>query len=82
MEFVEGESLAERLQRGPLQPAEAIRLGQDLAGALGAAHALGIVHRDVKPANIFLRQGQALLETSGLRAGSKSTMPASPHRDS
>jgi len=66
MEFVEGESLADRLQRGPLPPAEAIRLSLDLLGALGAAHALGVVHRDVKPANIFLRKGQALLGDFGI----------------
>ncbi len=66
MEFVEGESLADRLRRGPLPPAEALRLGQDLLRALGAAHAQGVVHRDVKPANIFLRQGQALLGDFGI----------------
>jgi len=66
MEFVEGETLADRLQRGPLSPEEAIRLGRDLSSALGAAHALGIVHRDVKPANIFVRQGRALLGDFGI----------------
>jgi hypothetical protein len=66
MEFVEGESLADRLRRGPLPPAEALRLSQDLLAALGAAHAQGVVHRDVKPANIFLRQGQALLGDFGI----------------
>lgn len=66
MEFVEGESLADRLRRGPLPPAEALRLSQDLLAALGAAHAQGMVHRDVKPANIFLRQGQALLGDFGI----------------
>ena len=66
MEFVEGESLAERLKRGPLLPAEAVRLGHDLLGALEAAHALGVVHRDVKPANIFLREGRALLGDFGI----------------
>ena len=66
MEFVEGESLADRLERGALPPAEAIRLGHDLLGALETAHALGVVHRDIKPANIFLRQGRALLGDFGV----------------
>jgi hypothetical protein len=66
MEFVEGETLAERLQRGPLPPAEVLRLAQDLLGALVAAHALGVVHRDIKPANIFLRRGRALLGDFGI----------------
>ena len=66
MEFVEGETLADRLKRGALPPAEAMRLGHDLLGALEAAHALGVVHRDVKPANIFLRKGRALLGDFGI----------------
>jgi serine/threonine protein kinase len=66
MEFVEGESLADRLKRGALPPAEAIRLGHDLLGALEAAHGLGVVHRDIKPANIFLREGRALLGDFGV----------------
>jgi tetratricopeptide (TPR) repeat protein len=66
MEFVEGETLAERLKRGPLLPAEASSLAHDLLAALGAAHAQGVVHRDVKPANIFLRDGRALLGDFGI----------------
>ena len=66
MEFVEGETLADRLKRGALPPAEAVRLGHDLLGALEAAHGLGVVHRDVKPANIFLRGGRALLGDFGI----------------
>jgi hypothetical protein len=66
MEFVEGESLAERLKRGALPPAEAVHLAHDLLGALEAAHGLGVVHRDVKPANIFLRGGRALLGDFGI----------------
>ena len=61
MEFVDGESLADRLKRGPLPTPEAMRLGHDLLGALEAAHALGVVHRDVKPDNIFMRKGRVLL---------------------
>ncbi|RZE94725.1 serine/threonine protein kinase [Streptomyces sp. SCA2-2] len=55
MELVPGESLADRLQRGPLLPQEAAALGRQILAALRSAHAAGIHHRDVKPANILLR---------------------------
>jgi serine/threonine protein kinase len=55
MEFLQGESLASRLQRrGPLPEARAAALCRQVAGGLGAAHAKGIVHRDLKPDNIFV----------------------------
>jgi serine/threonine protein kinase/tetratricopeptide (TPR) repeat protein len=54
MELIEGETLAVRIQRGPLPAAEVLALGRQAAGALSAAHALGIVHRDLKPSNIML----------------------------
>ena len=54
MELVRGESLHELLGRGPLTPADAARIGLAVLGALCAAHAVGIVHRDVKPANVLL----------------------------
>src|SRR6202050_1942594 len=53
-ELVEGESLAERLQRGPLAPAEVRAVGEQLCRALASAHAQGVVHCDVKPANVLL----------------------------
>jgi serine/threonine protein kinase len=58
MEFVRGPSLQERLDRGPAAGLEEIlRIGVQIAAGLAAAHAQGLVHRDVKPANILLEDG-------------------------
>lgn len=57
MEWLEGETLSSRLERGPLTLAEALSLGSAMARALGAAHAAGIVHRDLKPGNVLLVGG-------------------------
>src|SRR6202451_4115838 len=54
MELVEGASLEAMLQNGPLALAQAIRITDDILGALGYAHERGVIHRDVKPANILV----------------------------
>ena len=66
MEFLEGETLAARLRRGPLPIDQAIRIGIDVADALDKAHCRGIVHRDLKPGNIMLTSGGAKLMDFGL----------------
>src|SRR5690348_12016118 len=53
MELVDGEPLADSLARGPLPWREATRVGAELAAALAATHAQGLVHRDVTPANVI-----------------------------
>ncbi len=57
MEFVDGTSLAQVLQRGPLPPSTAAAYASEVLDALGYAHARGVIHRDIKPANIMLTSG-------------------------
>src|SRR5579872_2946172 len=66
MEFLDGETLAERLRKGPLPLHEILRTGIAIAEALAAAHRQGIVHRDLKPGNIMLTQVAAKLMDFGL----------------
>jgi predicted ATPase/tRNA A-37 threonylcarbamoyl transferase component Bud32 len=59
MAYYPGETLRRRLERAPMSPAEALRVGAQIAAALSAAHGAGIVHRDVKPANVLFDAGGA-----------------------
>ncbi len=67
MEFVEGETLRERVRKGPLKPGEALGIAAQVAAGLGEAHLKGIVHRDIKSANIMVTaQGRAKIMDFGL----------------
>ena len=67
MEYLDGESLAERLKSGPLPPNALLDLAGQIADALEAAHDANVVHRDLKPHNIFVtRRGQAKVLDFGL----------------
>ena len=66
MPFVEGESLRERIQRGPMSGREALPILVDIARALGAAHRKNIVHRDIKPGNILLHEQHAVVADFGV----------------
>jgi len=66
MELVQGESLADRLQRGPLRLDDALRYAIDIAGALAHAHEAGITHRDLKPGNIMITKSGAKVLDFGL----------------
>jgi serine/threonine-protein kinase len=75
MPFVEGESLRDRLRRdGRFPPQDAVELTREVAGALDYAHEQGVVHRDVKPENVLLSRGHALVADFGVaRAVTKAT---------
>jgi serine/threonine protein kinase len=66
MEFLEGETLAKRLERGPLPLDQALKRATEIADALDKAHSEGVVHRDLKPANIMLTASGAKLLDFGL----------------
>ncbi len=79
MPYVDGETLRQRLTReGPLPVAEALRLVRETGEALHYAHGQGLIHRDVKPENVLLSQGHALVADFGIAraAGIAGSRPA------
>jgi serine/threonine protein kinase len=63
IEYLDGETLADRMRRGPMAPADVVLIALEIARALEAAHGQGLVHRDLKPGNIMVtREGTKLLD--------------------
>jgi serine/threonine protein kinase len=74
MEFVDGEPLSRILRRGPLRPEEVVRIVGELGEALDHAHSQGVVHRDVKPGNVLVREdGMTKLADLGIATASDGT---------
>ena len=85
MEYLDGETVAQRLEKGALPLDQALQIAIDIADALDKAHRQGIVHRDLKPANIMLTKAGAKLLDFGLaklkppeQAGGLSALPTQP----
>jgi Tol biopolymer transport system component len=88
MELLEGQTLAERLEKGPLPTEQVLKFGVEIADALDKAHRAGIVHRDLKPGNIMLTKsgvklldfGLARVVARGDDAGGLSSLPTEAER--
>jgi len=78
MEFLEGETLADRLAKGPLPAEQVLKYGVEICEGLDKAHKTGVIHRDLKPGNVMLTKTGAKLMDFGLaKSGSVSGAPAS-----
>jgi serine/threonine protein kinase len=77
MEYLEGETLAERLLKGPLPLEQTLRYGMQIADALDKAHRQGMVHRDLKPGNVMMtKSGVKLLDFGLAKAVAPATQPS------
>jgi serine/threonine protein kinase/Tol biopolymer transport system component len=77
MEYVEGQTLAARINGNPLKVSEVVEIGSQIADALGEAHGKGITHRDIKPANVMLNErGQVKVLDFGLAKIARGESPA------
>jgi len=77
MEYLEGETLADRLRKGPLPLDQLVKIGCEIAGALDKAHRAGVVHRDLKPGNVMLTKTGAKLLDFGLAKPAMSAVAGS-----
>jgi serine/threonine protein kinase/Tol biopolymer transport system component len=82
MEFLQGESLAERLRKGPLAPDQVLTIAIQIADALEKAHRAGVVHRDLKPGNVMLTKSGAKLLDFGLAKPLNATVASGSGRTS
>ena len=78
MQYLEGETLASRLEDGPMAMGEAITIAIEMADALDKAHRSGVVHRDLKPGNIYLTRSGAKLLDFGLAKSAATVAIGSP----
>src|ERR1017187_5265170 len=78
MEYLEGETLAQRLQKGPLPMEQVLQFAIEIADALDKAHRKGITHRDLKPGNIMLTKSGSKLLDCGRPNRRKGAPPATP----
>ncbi|HSP16711.1 MAG TPA: protein kinase [Thermoanaerobaculia bacterium] len=79
MELIEGESLADRIGRGPLPLDQVLRYGTEIADALDKAHRSGIIHRDLKPGNVMVAKSGAKLLDFGLASIKPAVESSAPH---
>jgi TolB-like protein/Flp pilus assembly protein TadD/tRNA A-37 threonylcarbamoyl transferase component Bud32 len=77
MEYLEGETLEQRLRAGPLPLDEALKIGGEIADAIDAAHRSGVVHRDLKPGNVMLGRAGSKVLDFGLARGFEAERPES-----
>jgi serine/threonine protein kinase len=77
MDFLEGETLAARLAKGPLLPEQVLKHGIAICEGLEKAHKTGVMHRDLKPGNIMLTKAGAKLMDFGLAKAAVGPPPAS-----